>query len=258
MPHSPKTAWWRDPRVITVAGGSIGLAVGLVVWQIVSAAEPVLFASPAASFTAVADLARTGELGAAALDSGRTFAVGLLIALLIGIPFGLILSRARIVRRGLLWLVFALQAVPLVALAPMVSATIGYGFSAKVLLVFLAAFFPVVLNTMEGGRNAPALLLDVAKVTRSSEVRIWRDILVPFTLPYIMTGVRQAIATAMIGTLVAEFFLNVSGIGAILLAASARFDIATVLGVTVTLAVAAVALISIGRGLERLASPWQR
>lgn len=258
MTTTTRRAAGTDPRVVTVVGGVVGLAAGLAVWQAAAGAQPVLLATPGEAFAALRDLAQSGQLGRALLDTGRTLGAGLVVAIAVGIPGGLLLARSLLVERASLWLVFAVQAVPLVALAPLVSATVGAGFGAKVLIVFLAAVFPVLLNTTEGARRVPQALLDVGHVYRSRELTTWKDIVLPFTVPYVMTGVRQAIATAFIGTLVAEFFLSVSGVGALLLGASARFDIASVLGVTILLAVIAVALIGLGRVLEKAVAPWRR
>ncbi len=85
---------------------------------------------------------------------------------------------------------FALQSVPIVALAPLILAAFGFGFGAKTLVVFLSAVFPILINTVEGARHAPKTLLEVAKVHRSGEWPLWRDVLIPHTLPYAMSGIR--------------------------------------------------------------------
>ncbi len=182
--------------------------------------------------------------------------IGLALAIVAGVGFGLLLSRARL-RASTDWLLFALQSVPIVALAPLILSAFGFGLPAKTLVVFLTAVFPIVVNTAEGAHRVPATLLEVARTFRSSEWRIWKDVLLPHTVPYAMTGVRQGIAMAFVGTLAAEFFLNASGVGGLLLAAGTRFDTATVLGLTVLVSVLAVALMGCGRAVERHFARWR-
>ncbi len=101
-----------------------------------------------------------------------------------------------------------LYATPMVALIPFILSLMGFGFAPKVLVVFLFAVFPVLYNTVEGARSIKPELIEVAKSFRSSEWALWREVMLPYTLPYTMTGVRQAIGRALVGMIAAEFFLS--------------------------------------------------
>lgn len=244
-------------RLIPLAISAAGLLVGLGVWQWAGQRDPVLFATPGRSLTALATLTEDGTLPSALLSSGRLLVVGLALAIVAGVGFGLLLSRARLLRSSTDWLLFALQSVPIVALAPLILSAFGFGLPAKTLVVFLTAVFPIAVNTAEGAHRVPTTLLEVARTFRSSEWRIWKDVLLPHTVPYAMTGVRQGIAMAFVGTLAAEFFLNASGVGGLLLAASTQFDSATVLGLTLLVSVLAVALMGCGRAVEGYFARWR-
>ncbi|MEV8396652.1 ABC transporter permease [Streptomyces niveus] len=244
-------------RLIPLAISTLGLLAGLGLWQWAGQRDPVLFATPGRSLSALATLTEDGTLPSALLSSGRLLVVGLALAIVAGVGFGLLLSRARLLRSSTDWLLFALQSVPIVALAPLILSAFGFGLPAKTLVVFLTAVFPIAVNTAEGAHRVPATLLEVARTFRSSEWRIWKDVLLPHTVPYAMTGVRQGIAMAFVGTLAAEFFLNASGVGGLLLAASTRFDSATVLGLTLLVSVLAVALMSCGRAVEGYFARWR-
>ncbi len=237
--------------------GAVGLGIGLVVWQIAGSAEPVLLSTPGRAWNAFIELVVSGKLFTALGESGVIFLIGLAIAIVVGVGYGILVTRARLLREGTQWLVYALQAVPMVAVAPIVLIVMGFGVGAKSFVVFASAVFPILINTMEGARHAPPELLDTAHIFRSSERRIWRDLLIPHTVPYAMTGIRQGIAMAFVGTLVAEFFLNATGIGGLMLSASSRFDISTVLALTVLSAVIAVSLMGLGRLLESRFSSWR-
>lgn len=241
----------------SIALAVLGLVLGLVGWQIAGTAQPVLLATPGRSWEALVALAQSGELGQAFLESGVIFVIGLVLATIVGIGYGILISRVRWLRDATSWLIFALQAVPIIALAPLIVVAVGFGTGAKSLVVFLSAVFPILINTMEGAKHAPGPLLDVTRIFRSREWRVWADLLLPHTLPYAMTGIRQGIAMAFVGTMVAEFFLNANGIGGLMLGASARFDTALVLALSVLIAVVAVILIGFGRLLERAAGRWK-
>lgn len=257
MSPATRTARGLRRRVIPLAVSTLGLLVGLGLWQWAGQRDPVLFATPGRSLSALATLTEDGTLPSALLSSGRLLVVGLALAIVAGVGFGLLLSRARLLRSSTDWLLFALQSVPIVALAPLILSAFGFGLPAKTLVVFLTAVFPIAVNTAEGAHRVPATLLEVARTFRSSEWRIWKDVLLPHTVPYAMTGVRQGIAMAFVGTLAAEFFLNASGVGGLLLAASTRFDSATVLGLTLLVSVLAVALMGCGRAVESYFARWR-
>lgn len=244
-------------RLTPLAISAAGLLVGLGLWQWAGQRDPVLFATPGRSLSALATLTEDGTLPSALLSSGRLLVVGLALAIVAGVGFGLLLSRARLLRSSTDWLLFALQSVPIVALAPLILSAFGFGLPAKMLVVFLTAVFPIAVNTAEGAHRVPTTLLEVARTFRSSEWRIWKDVLLPHTVPYAMTGVRQGIAMAFVGTLAAEFFLNASGVGGLLLAASTQFDSATVLGLTLLVSVLAVALMGCGRAVEGYFARWR-
>lgn len=255
--HRGRLAAALRRRLVPLAISTAGLLVGLGLWQWAGQRDPVLFATPGRSLSALADITEDGTLPSALLSSGRLLVVGLALAIVAGVGFGLLLSRARLLRSSTDWLLFALQSVPIVALAPLILSAFGFGLPAKTLVVFLTAVFPIAVNTAEGAHRVPATLLEVARTFRSSEWRIWQDVLLPHTVPYAMTGVRQGIAMAFVGTLAAEFFLNASGVGGLLLAASTRFDSATVLGLTLLVSVLAVALMGCGRAVEGYFARWR-
>ena len=95
------------------------------------------------------------------------------------------------------------------ALIPFILSMMGFGFAPKVLVVFLFAVFPVLYNTVEGARSIKPEMIEVAQSFRSNEWALWREVMLPYTLPYTMTGVRQAIGRALVGMIAAEFFLSV-------------------------------------------------
>jgi NitT/TauT family transport system permease protein len=133
----------------------------------------------------------------------------------------------------------------------------GFGFAPKVLVVFLFAVFSILYNTVEGARSIKPELLEVARSYRSGEWALWRDVIVPYTLPFTMTGVRQAIGRALVGMIAAEFFLSSTGLGQLIMTATQNFDTAAVFAAILIIVGAGLALTRIGLALERHFTRWR-
>jgi len=148
-------------------------------------------------------------------------------------------------------------ATPMVALIPFILSLMGFGFAPKVLVVFLFSVFPILYNTVEGARSIKPELIEVAQSFRSSEWALWREVMLPYTLPYTMTGVRQAIARALVGMVAAEFFLSSTGLGQIIMTASQNFDTAGVYASILLIGLLGVALTRLGLNLEHRFARWR-
>ena len=150
-----------------------------------------------------------------------------------------------------------IYATPLVALIPFILSMMGFGFAPKVLVVFLFAVFPVLYNTVEGARSIRPELIEVAKSFRSSEWALWREVMLPYTLPYTMTGVRQAIGRALVGMVAAEFFLSSTGLGQLIMGASQNFDTAGVFASILVIGLVGVGLMRLGLVIEHHFARWR-
>src|SRR6201999_1721829 len=138
-------------------------------------------------------LIRSGDFIGQFLDSAQLSLTGFVLALVIGAPLGLLLARVRFLRIGIEPYIMVLYATPMVALIPFILSLMGFGFVPKVLVVFLFGVFPVLYNTVEGARSIKPEMIEVARSFRSGEWALWREIMVPYTLPFTMTGIRLAI-----------------------------------------------------------------
>jgi NitT/TauT family transport system permease protein len=192
-----------------------------------------------------------------ATSSFRLYLSGLALAILVGAPLGLLLARARVLRVALENYIMMLYATPMVALIPFILSLMGFGFAPKVLVVFLFAVFPILYNTIEGARSIRPELIEVAHAFRSSEWQLWRDVMIPYTLPFTMTGIRQAIARGLVGMVAAEFFLSPSGLGQMIMMGSQNFDTPGLLAAILLIVVLGVCLMDLGRYLERRFASWR-
>jgi ABC-type nitrate/sulfonate/bicarbonate transport system permease component len=237
----------------------LSLFVGLVAWEIAGRNTSAAFMVPfSATVVRLWQLIAGGEFLGQLLESAKLFITGFAIALAVGIPLGMLLARVRAVRIGIEPYLMIIYATPLVALIPFILSMMGFGFAPKVLVVFLFAVFPVIYNTVEGARSIKPELIEVAHSFRSNEWALWREVMLPYTLPYTMTGVRQAIGRALVGMIAAEFFLSSTGLGQLIMGASQNFDTGGVFASIFVIGLIGVGLMRIGLMIERHFARWRQ
>ena len=190
-------------------------------------------------------------------DSVKLFVTGFVIGILTAVPLGITMARLALMRVALETYILILYVTPMVALIPFILSIMGFDFWPKVLVVTLFTFFPVLYNTLEGARSVKPELLEVARSFRTSEAAIWLDILIPYTLPFALTGIRQATGRALVGMVAAEFFLATGGLGEQIIVASRNFDMAGVLATIIVITVFGLVMMRAAQALERRYAAWR-
>jgi ABC-type nitrate/sulfonate/bicarbonate transport system permease component len=237
---------------------SISVGCLLVLWEIFGRQiNPVFGSYPTAIAVAFWELARSGDLWVALYQSLQPFFAGYLLAVVLGVPIGLIIGRFRTAEAAFGIYVTAGYAMPLVALVPLLVLWLGLGFAVKASVVFLMALFPICINTWLGVIAVPKTLIEVGKSFVAPDHVILRRIVLPATLPYIMAGVRLAVGRAVVAMVIAEFFTTISGLGAIIINSANNFDTATMFVPIIVLMVMAIGLNSLIGYVERKVAPWQ-
>ncbi len=237
----------------------LSLLAGIAAWEIAGRSTSAAFMVPfSETLVRLWQLTTRGEFVTQLLDSAKLFLTGFILAILIGAPLGLLLARVRVLRIGIEPYLMTLYATPMVALIPFILSMMGFGFAPKVLVVFLFTIFPVLYNTVEGARSIKPELIEVAKSFRSTEWSLWREVMLPYTLPYMMTGVRQAIGRALVGMIAAEFFLSSTGLGQLIMGASQDFDTAGVFASILVIGIIGVALTRLGLKIEHHFAHWRQ
>jgi NitT/TauT family transport system permease protein len=236
----------------------LSLAAGIALWEIAGRNSNEAFLVPLSeTLKRLSELAASGALWQQFASSAALFLTGFVLALVVGMPFGMLLARSRTLRVALEPYIMILYATPMVALIPFILSLMGFGFAPKVLVVFLFAVFPVLYNTVEGARSIRPELIEVARSFRSSEWPLWRDVLIPYTLPFTMTGVRQGIGRALVGMVAAEFFLSATGLGQLIMVAGQNFDTGGVFAAILVIGLLGVGLMRIGLLLEQHFARWR-
>jgi len=253
LPAVSKPSWWERPALFRY--GFVLLI--LIVWQIVGPfINPIFFTYPTKIALAFYDTTMSGELPYFLGQSLEVMVYGLGIALIVGIPLGIAMARIRWLDWALDLPINALYATPLVAVVPLLVLWFGIYLKAKIIVVFLFAVFPVLINTYQGVRECDKNMLEVARSFRSSEWRVWRDVLLPFALPYIIAGVRLAIGRGLIGMIIAEFYTTISGLGFMITRYANVFEMDKTFVPVIVLMILGVSLTSLLKWVGRWIAPW--
>lgn len=243
-------------RLWIVRLASIFIVIGA--WEIVGRQiNPLFMSYPSAILDSAGTQIVSGELLEALGSSLRTLMTGFLSASIIGVTLGLLIGRYKVIDAATDWLVNALYATPLVAVMPLVILWFGLGDVAKLFIVSLLAVFPILINTAAGVRNIPAVLLDVGTAFAANERQAFAKIIVPATMPYIMTGLRLGIGRAIIAMVVAEFFTAITGLGAMIVKYGNQYDTAGMFVPILVLMLLGVGLTSLVRRAEEHFAPWR-
>jgi len=252
--HERHWSIYDHPNLIRT--GSV--IVFLIVWEIYGRRiDPILFTYPTAIAVAFWKLLASGELARQLLVSLSALAAGFGVSLVLGVLLGLAMGRSRVAEAFLEPHVNALYATPQVALTPLLMMWLGLGFSVKVAVVFLFAFFPILINTASGAKNVSASMVEVGRAYLAPPRQILFKIVFPAALPFIMAGVRIAIGRGVVGMIVAELFTAITGLGAMLTLYGNLLETAKMFVVIVVLAVLGVALVHVTQALERKLATWK-
>ena len=200
-----------------LAYGLLGFLIVLPLWELVVRAglvRRVTLSAPSLIATAAVDqLFVTGALWPHLFRSSQQFVLGLGLALVTGVLLGLALGMFRRLNYLLDPWLSALYATPTIALAPLIILILGLGLESKVFIVWLEAIFVIVVSTMAGVRAAESSFLEIAKSFGASRWRAFTSVIVPSSVPFIITAVRLGTTRALVGVVVAEFLSANAGIG---------------------------------------------
>lgn len=232
-------------------------AVLLVCWQLIGLRDPLFTSYPTAVAAAAWDEIISGTLLTGIGQSFGILALGLLIGVVVGVLAGLIIGRYALVASSVEWIISALNATPLLAIIPLIIVWFGLGLESKVVTVFVLTVFSMLLNTATGVHEVEHNVLDVGRAFVASEGQVFRKIILPSAVPFIMTGLRISIGRALIGTVAAEFFTGISGLGGMIQSYGASYQTDYMLVPVLTLMLLGVLLTGVARWLENLAAPWR-
>lgn len=237
----------------------VSLITVLILWEVLGAKiDQTLFSTPSKIAVAGVKMIASGELWAYLAPSLMVLLIGLSIAVVVGVLIGVLLARFRILDLALGVYITFLYSIPSVALVPLIVLWAGFDTTAKVIILFMFAFFPMTINTYQGVKNVDPKLLEVGRSFRCSERQLWANIILPGALPFIITGLRLAIGRGLIGMVLADLYTAISGIGYLIVRTASTYEVDKMFVPIVTLGLLGVGITAAVRFFEMRVAPWTK
>jgi len=238
----------------------LGSLVGLIaIWWILSlGASPFGLPGPPAVFEAFVELIESGRLISALGVTLSSFAVGGLLAVLMGVPLGILMGFRPWVGRAVDPYLTALYVMPFSAIVPLLVLWFGIDEQVRIVFIFLFTLPQVAIVCYQGARRTPATLVEVARTYMASERQVFWKVLIPYEVPFIFTALRLGVGLAVQGMVVAELLIaSLTGIGYLLEIAGATLDLATTLAIIIFIMVLGITAVAILQRIENSVAPWR-
>ncbi len=233
----------------------------LLAWHLVTASgvvQPFVIPAPAAVFATFGEALADGSLLYHARVTLGEVLAGLALGLAAAVSLGYLLAKAPLVERLLAPYIVALQAVPIVAIAPLFIIWFGSGAPSKVITCALIVFFPMLINTVVGVRQVEPDLRDLMASLDATRWQTFRYLEVPAAMPVLLGGLKVSATLSVIGAVVGEFVGANAGLGFLINLARSTYDTPLVFVAVFTLTVMALAMYGAVDWLEKRLLAWQR
>jgi ABC-type nitrate/sulfonate/bicarbonate transport system permease component len=240
--------------------GGVAVIITLAVWQALWSAgkiSPLFMSGPSAIAKRFWEDLLHGNLLKDLAYSGKNFAIGFVLAVVAGVVLGVIIGWYKRVEMLTGPFMSALYATPRVAMVPLIIIWFGIGMWSKVFIVFISAFFPILINTIGGIQAIDRDLLRAARAFCASDRQIFTTVAIPGAVPFILTGVRQGVALGLIGVVVGEMFGGSQGIGFMVAYGGQTFATDTLFVGVLIIAFAGIVLSAAAEQLEKRFSRWR-
>jgi NitT/TauT family transport system permease protein len=235
------------------------LFLGLWEWLtgISGLVNPVFLPPPSRVAGALVELFTSGEAWPHLAFSARSWFVGFGVAAIVGVSLGVLMGAFTPVGRLLGPLAWSLYATPHISIRPMLVIWFGFGAAPIMALIFVSAIFPILLTTAAGVRTADPVMIRAARVFGGRWLDVQRKVVLPATLPFVVTGLRLAIPTSLIGMLIGEILGSGQGLGAILALGTATFRVDQAIAALVILVTTSLTLLRVFGWIEHRVAPWR-
>jgi NitT/TauT family transport system permease protein len=181
---------------------------------------------------------------------------GFALSMVVGVPLAVLIVYSPTLRLGIYPLIVLAQSVPKIAIAPVLLLVLGFGEFPKMVVAFLVAFFPVVVDTATGLAATPPELLDLSRSYRASRFKTFLKVRLPLALPFIFAGAKVAITLSVIGAVVGEFVGSDKGLGYVILSATSYWKTELAFSAMIILSLMAIVLFAAVSLVERMVCPW--
>ncbi|MCH8266726.1 MAG: ABC transporter permease [Acidobacteria bacterium] len=261
-PVTRKDTWISQSRKNRIAKWGLRVAsflVFLAVWQWYGA-KPEMFAvaPPSQVFPAFYEAMLSGELPKAAAGTLYTMAVGYLLAVVVGIVVGFGIAVSVWARNTIEPIVNAAYSAPMALLIPILGVYIGLEFQGRLFLVMVWAVFVIIVNTAAGVRETPPSLMEMAQSFGLNPWSIYRKVIFPSALPYILVGLRLGAGRALRGAVTAEILMSTTNLGKFLIDAGSTFNMPKLLAGIMLVILLGLVIIQGAEYLEQRILSWRR
>ncbi len=249
--------------------GTSAVIVFLFLWEFMGGAlsaynpipilriNPMFMSAPSLVWKATVQLFGSGEIWNDLRISGIEFLWGYLLSVVVAIPFGIATGWYKRLAYIFDPFVNAMNATPRVALLPLIIIWLGIGIASKVGIIFLGAVIPMIVNTRDGVKTTPQNLLNAARSFGASEWSVFRTVVLPSTVPFILTGARVGVGRALVGVMVGELYAATAGIGFMITVAGATFQTDKVMVGVLVFAISGLVSMELLSTVERRFDKWR-
>ena len=257
VPTLPPISWTE--RYFRLIWGSVGILGCLLLWQIGSSLklwDPLFVSSPLEVVRAAFIIVPSREFMQHVLTTVQCLLLGLFIALLAGIFAGLPIGWFPRLNATFEPVIAAVYGIPYIAFLPVIIMWTGIGMTSRVIIVFWSAVFPVTINSIQGSRTVDENYLRVGRSFSATSFQMFFTIALPSAVPYILAGLRTSIGRAIVGVVVAEFFMSTKGLGYFINLKANALDMAPAFVAIVLLALFGIGLVSLATYIENRYCKW--
>lgn len=268
-PGVPSERWLPKTTIIARIRANMGMAqitvinltIFILIWQLIANMDifpQIFFPSPLEIFNEYKEMILDGTLAYNGLYSLRNLTVGFVISVILGVTIGLAAGTMRWLNTIISPYYWSLNAMPSLAIIPLIVLWFGFGMESKVLLIVLNATLPILISTLAGVSTVDQTLIRVAKALNANRLQRFVKIVIPFTLPFILTGCKLGLSSALTTTVVSEMLGSSEGLGYVIIRKVEQFNPAGVFAMLLLLAAVALIMVNGMAALQYRVTPWAR
>lgn len=234
------------------------LVVGIILWELVvkvMGIQTYILPAPSLVLWELAD--QFGNIIKHSLVTGWEIVLGFVLSILVGIPLGLGIYYSKFLERIFYPFLVASQTIPKIAIAPLLVIWFGFGLLPKIIVSFLIAFFPIVINTVVGLKATQPEMIYLVRSMGANRWQTFFKISLPNALPNIFAGLKVAVTLAVVGAVVGEFIASDEGLGYLLVVANGYLDTPLMFAGIIALSLLGILFFFVVEILERIFVPWQ-
>jgi ABC-type nitrate/sulfonate/bicarbonate transport system permease component len=259
----PKPTFFQatKSRLATFSITLINLATFFAIWEYIAYKEylpAIFFPAPSAVAVELWNVTKSGLLWYHFSFSIVNLIAGFTLSVLVGVPLGMALGtfkRFNMIMSPYYW---SINSMPRIAIWPLLVLWGGFTIKVKIVLIFISAIMPILINTMSGVITVDPVLVRVGRVLGASRGQLYVKIVLPYTMPFILSGLTQGMSRGLVALMVSEMLGSGRGLGYVVVRSVEEFNPARVFGMLFVLVVISLLIVSGGRWVENHAVPWRK